>query len=153
VLNTSDEYFGTDFVLGRSGDAPGWVHRLIDSERPIEKGELSGELKNAFAWFLCTVAARRKALEKNADGKVQSQPTSMMIHISNLTQVSKKTFGILKEYAKNSRNEIMERCENSWLNERSKCTIKDLPESYPDKGNVEKFEFEFEELKEKIEEL
>ena len=150
ILDTPAEYFGTDRILGTAGDPPKWIHKLPNDEKPIVNDTLSQELKRAFAWFLCTVAARR--IKGADDGNVH--PVSMMIHASNLKSVSKSIIKKVKEYAQSqdNREEIITLCRSVWCL-KGNVTPMDLPGDYPGRLAVEPYNFTFDEIREKIEDL
>lgn len=145
ILDTPAEYFGTSRILGRAGDPPKWIHKLAIDEKPIQNDTLSNELKRAFAWFLCTVAARR--IKSVDDGKVH--PVSMMIHASNLTAVSKQIIAKLEKFAKENKDTILELCRSTW-ELKTNVTPYDLPVDFPGRLNVEKFDLSFDDIKDEI---
>ena len=145
VLTPSKEYFGSDRILGAYNEDPsGQVITITDFQ-----DDFPVSMKNAFAWFICTAAARRI---KNQNGQ-KHQATTMLIHLSKKVADHKAVQRQLEEYLRNNSTDIIERCYEHWCSAngvRQRYTKDNLPMDYPGREHAEEFEISWDDLQREI---
>lgn len=145
VLTPSKEYFGSERILGACNEDPsGQVIPITDF-----KDKFPESMKDAFAWFICSAAARRI---KNRNGR-SHQATTMLIHLSKKVVEHKVVQKQLYKYLCDNSNDLIARCQKHWCDEngvRQRYSRNDLPMDYPGRENAEVFDITWDTLLEEI---
>ena len=151
VLKPSEEYFGSARILGGLREkATGQLQIIPETKDTIDgildKGELPDSLKEAFAWFLCTVCARRH--------RKAEEPISMLIHIARDVDTHENICKNLKDFVTKGQQELLALCRELWESKVKKTyTKKDIPLDYPNRDGVEEYEISWEDMEQTLAEL
>ncbi len=156
VLETSTEYFGSDRILGggpREKES-GQVQIICEKDITcaLDEGKLPDSLKTAFAWFLCTVCARRHIMNQNP--QVRKEPISMLIHIDKKRKYHKGICDALKKYVENEHEPLLELCHDLWTGPlKNAYTSTDIPNDYPGRDKIEQYDISWDVIEKYLEEL
>ncbi|SIT87321.1 Z1 domain-containing protein [Edaphobacillus lindanitolerans] len=136
LLPTSTEYFGPKQIFGAEGTQYEGLDiiRMVDEEEIRQINEMQKEnmvfrmtpgLKDAVAWFLCSVAMMRHNGHK--------KPISMLIHTSHLTEVHGKMAELISTWLSGMTDkELLNVCRDIYHRECGRFTVEDLYDSFED---------------------
>ena len=157
VLEPSKEYFGSDRILGGPRERESGQVQIIregveDITRALDEERLPDSLKTAFAWFLCTVCARRHIM--NQKPQVRKEPISMMIHIDKKRKHHNSIYNALRKFVENGHERLLELCHDLWTGPlKNAYTSKDIPNDYPGRDKIEQYDISWEVIEEYLKEL
>ena len=135
TLDITKSYFGPDKIFELS-DAD--QNRHLDIVRTVstddvttikaihsnEAGNLPQSLKDAVSWFLCSAGIMRFYNYK--------KPVSMLIHTSQKQAHHQAIAESVRDWLKNNKGEIVERCESLYAEETTRFTKTGLRNVFPD---------------------
>jgi len=134
VLKTSNEYFGPKQLFGvqdtESNEGMDIIREVskFDVEQihdiQSQKGDsMPKSLQDSICWFLCATAAMRKIGYK--------KPISMLVHTSQRQNHHKEVAELIGNWMREqSKEEILNMCEQVYLSETNKFTLDDFREQY-----------------------
>ena len=151
VLKPSDEYFGSARILGGLREKASGQVQIIpeDIKSTFKKGKLPDSLpdslKEAFAWFLCTVCARRC--------RKAEEPVSMLIHIARDVHTHSRICELLQDFVQHGGETLIEICKKKWEGPlRNAYTKNDIPYNYPAR-EIDEYDIAWEDIEVKLREL
>ncbi len=149
VLKPSDEYFGSARILGGLREiASGQVQiiREDDVDRAFSEDKLPESLKEAFAWYLCTVCARRY--------RKTDEPVSMLIHIARDVGKHSHICNLLQDFVRHGGDTLIELCKTLWEGPlKNAYTKKDIPLDYPAREKIDEYDIAWEDIEVILREL
>lgn len=149
VLKPSDEYFGSARILGGLREiASGQVQiiREDDVDCVFSEDKLPESLKEAFAWYLCTVCARRY--------RKTDEPVSMLIHIARDVGKHSCICNLLQDFVRHEGDTLIELCKTLWEGPlKNAYTKKDIPLDYPAREKIDEYDIAWEDIEVILREL
>lgn len=133
TLQPSNEYFGPKQFFGYEENDPIDFINIIPNDHIkkvslIHKGEsnlLPESLKEAIAWFYCSVGLMRY--------KQYKKPLSMLIHTSQRVNTHKRISEAITKYlTKTSHDDLLSFFETIYIEQSSKVTVAQLNEMFPE---------------------